>query len=101
MPGHQRSRERIGRWEPMCPQVTTLNRREELHRRVEALPREVKAWQKRCEDALNLNAHYSQLQAIGVLMDSYVTKQRDLLKDLKTDGDLETFRAKGFEVVEA
>jgi hypothetical protein len=85
----------------MCPQVTMLNRREELHRRVEALPREVKDWQDRCQAVLDLNAHYSQLQAIDILMAGYVAKQRDLLKDLKTDGDLEVFRTKAFELVEA
>jgi hypothetical protein len=55
----------------------------ELRRRVDALPDEVAARQERTKDHdLDMNLHYSQLQALQVLMTTYFEQQRKLLEAL-------------------
>jgi hypothetical protein len=85
----------------MCPQVTMLNRHEELRRRAEALPQEVKEWIVRCEKLIDYNAHFSQLQDLGVLMDGYDNRLQTLLKELKPANGFAVFQNKAAELVEA
>src|SRR5262245_27687785 len=71
--------------------ILTL-RREEFARRVEGLPREIEAWRARAVNELDMNAHFSQLEALKVFMDALVERQRALLNGLEPDDDVEIFR---------
>lgn len=83
----------------MSAQATQLSRREELRRRVEALPKEIAAWKDRAQNELDMNAHFSQVQAIGLLMSGSIEKQTAMLNGLKADGDGETFRAQALDLI--
>jgi len=74
-------------------------RKEELKRRVEALPAEVKAWQEWSVGTLDMNAHYSQIQALAVLMETFEGTQRALLQRLDTAGNAEDFQATALQLV--
>lgn len=54
-------------------------RRDEFARRVEALPTEVASWRKRSVQELDLNAHFSQLEALDTLIGVLVERQRDAM----------------------
>lgn len=82
----------------MAAQETLLIRYEELRRRVEALPTEVNGWRDRSSGQLDLNAHFSQLGALEVLMSGYIERQRSLLDDLKLLTVIEEFMVKAFEL---
>ncbi|MFZ0749791.1 MAG: hypothetical protein WAM70_10570, partial [Pyrinomonadaceae bacterium] len=82
----------------MATQETLLIRYEELRRRVEALPTEVNGWRDRSSGQLDLNAHFSQLGALEVLMSGYIERQRSLLAELKLLEGTEEFMAKAFEL---
>ncbi len=83
----------------MSFKATLEIRREELRRRVEALPREVKDWQARASNDLDSNLHFSQLQAIGVLMDAFAGQQGDLLTAMNPGGDPLAFQEAAFALV--
>jgi hypothetical protein len=72
-------------------------RREELRRRVDALPAEVSAWQTRCRKELDMNAHASQIDAIGVIMEELLVGQRALLAAL--DDNPATFGGGAFALI--
>jgi hypothetical protein len=74
-------------------------RREELRRRVEALPEEVATWQQRTQNDLDSNAHFSQLQAIGIVMDVFAERQGELLGALDPTGDPKAFQDAALELV--
>jgi hypothetical protein len=74
-------------------------RREELARRVAALPTEVQAWQERTAEGLDMEVHSSQLQAIKILVDALVERQERLLDALDPNGDEERFRATALQLV--
>ena len=78
---------------------TLILRKEELRRRVEALPAEVRAWQEWSADTLDMNAHYSQVQAIAVLMETFEDTQRELLQRLDAADNAEGFRVTALELV--
>src|SRR6266567_167060 len=84
----------------MVEHAVLVNRREELRRRVDQLPKEVSDWKTRCAKELDFNAYYSQLEAIGVLMETYVERQRALLKQLDAQGDPEAFRVTALALIE-
>jgi hypothetical protein len=79
--------------------ATLSLRRAELERRVEALPVEVKEWQARTRGEVDLELHFSQLNAIGTLMDGFVAKQRTLLAGLDPEGNTDHFQSTAFELV--
>jgi hypothetical protein len=83
----------------MSIQATLLGRREELRRRVEALPKEIEAWRARSINQLDLQAHHSQLEAIQVLMAEYTNRQQMRLNDLDPGGDAETFRREAWALI--
>ena len=74
-------------------------RKHELNRRVESLPEEVKKWRAATEAEIDKNAHFSQLQAIEVLVNALVDKQRTGINNLNADGAVETFNVGCFDVV--
>ena len=74
-------------------------RREELARRVDALPAEVQGWSDRARNELDMNAHFSQLEALSVFVGALVDRQRALLQNLQPDGGGEPFRATAFDLV--
>ena len=83
-------------------QVATLTlRRDEFARRVEALPKEVSSWKERTTAELDdMNAHFSQLEALEVLMNALVERQRTLLETLNPNGDVEQFRVGALSLVQ-
>ncbi len=83
----------------MSVEPTLAVRREELRRRVEALPNEVAAWQQLTQTDLDSNAHFSQLQAIGVLMGLFAEQQGVLLGGLDPAGDQTVFQTNAHGLV--
>jgi len=77
-----------------------LSRNEELRRRVESLPSELQQWRQQSERVLDLNAHFSKLQALGILMDAFVQHQRELLNALQPQGDQEVFRGQAYHLIQ-
>ena len=84
----------------MSIRASLLSRREELRRRVEALPKEIEAWRARSANELDFQAHYSQLGAIRVLMEEYLNRQQTLLSTLDPGGHAETFRRGALALIE-
>jgi hypothetical protein len=84
----------------MAASATLVLRREELARRVEALPAELTEWRKRSVDELDMNAHFSQIQALEILVGALVVKQRALLDGLDPEGEPEEFRVAALELVQ-
>jgi hypothetical protein len=85
----------------MSAQATLEIRKEELRRRVEALPSEVTEWKARTINDLDSNLHWSQLQAIGILTNELAKEQESLLGALDPNGDTATFHDKALELVES
>ncbi|MGD9029209.1 MAG: hypothetical protein PVG25_05310 [Anaerolineae bacterium] len=75
----------------MTAQATLELRKEEFRRRVEALPKEVKQWKQRTEQDLDSNLHFTQLQAIGILVKAFEKQQKALLLKLEPHGDASLF----------
>ena len=85
----------------MAEHAVLVSRREELRRRVDQLPKEVDAWKARSTKELDLNAHYSQLEAISVLIEAHVERQRALLQQLDAQDDSsEAFRMTMFTLIQ-
>jgi len=82
----------------MAQEVLIL-RKEELKRRVDTLPAEVQAWRDRSVDVLDMNVHFSQIQALAVLMETFEEAQRALLQQLDAEGNAENFRATALSLV--
>lgn len=78
---------------------TLAIRQAELRRRVEALPVEVAQWQSRTTTDLDSNAHFSQLQAIGILMETFSAQQQSLLGQLDPAGQPVTFENAAWDLV--
>lgn len=76
-------------------------RREELRRRVKTLPDEVAAWKKWTTDALDMDAHFSQLAAIAVLMEVFGQQQTDLLQQLSPASGAAAFETSAFTLVKS
>lgn len=68
----------------MTDQQSLESRRQELSRRVAALPKEVAGWKMRTLNEVDHNLHFSQLQAIGILMDTFSSQQAQLLANMQT-----------------
>lgn len=84
----------------MSARAVLITRKEELRRRVDALPTEVQAWRLRTQNDLDSNAHFSQLNAISILVDVFTQQQQALLQALDPDGDLAVFQSKAFDLVQ-
>ena len=75
-------------------------RKQELRRRVEGIPGEVANWKTRTLTAVDQNTHWSQLQAIGTLMDAFTQQQVDILNQLQTGGPLADFLTTSTQLVQ-
>jgi hypothetical protein len=84
----------------MTAATTLALRREELGRRVEALPEEVKRWRVLSTTSLDMDVHFSQLLALEVLVEALVDKQRAALQDLDPEGSPEAFSTAAFDLVQ-
>lgn len=84
----------------MADLPTLTLRREELQRRVDALPAEVSEWSARATAEIDMNVHFSQLAALKVFIDALVDKQKTLMAGLDPSGDVEAFRSTAFQVVD-
>lgn len=62
--------------------LTLLTRRLELQRRLDALPNEVEEWVTRTKEQIDYNGLYSQLQALRLMFDTLLARQRELLESL-------------------
>jgi hypothetical protein len=85
----------------MSTQATLNARREELRRRVDALPKEVDSWKQKTLNDLDSNLHFSQLQAIGILMEAFAEQQNGLLQTIDPNGDMAIFQNTAFELVKS
>ena len=74
-------------------------RKQELRRRVEALPSEVRSWRQTTKDELDQNAHFSQVRAIEILMTSFVTDLRARIDALAPGGPATAFSQASFDLV--
>ena len=83
----------------MSVQATLATRKEELRRRVEALPKEVKDWKDRTLNDLDQNLHFSQVQAIGILMNAFAEQQTDLLGQIDPKGNPTAFQDTALDLV--
>src|SRR5262245_17904364 len=84
----------------MSAAPTFALRRAELTRRVESLPRELDDWKQRTLNVVDHNAHFSQVQAIDMLMQVFLGRQRRLLGQLGVAEDATAFGRKGWELVQ-
>lgn len=78
---------------------TLVTRKEELSRRVGALDRELKQWQAQAETNLDANAHFSQIQAIRILMGVFVDRQKEVLDSLDPQGEALAFLDTASDIV--
>lgn len=83
----------------MSAQPILLSRKEELRRRVVTLPKEIDDWKKRVTHELDMDIHFSQIQAIEILMSGIVQKQSALLAGLQPDGDAEVFSVQALNLI--
>jgi len=74
-------------------------RKEELQRRVAALPTELKRWQERARHELDEQIHFSQMRALGVLMDAFVQNQTSMLGALNPRGGERRFLEQALALV--
>lgn len=81
-------------------QLPTLAlRKEELSRRVGALTSELAAWKTRSTNQLDMDVHFSQLQALATLVDALVAGQREIAKSLDPEGEPGKFQEAGFQLI--
>ena len=60
----------------MATEPLFRSRVEELRRRVEVLPSELKGWLARAQNEIDFNAHHSQMNALSIFMGGLFEKQR-------------------------
>jgi hypothetical protein len=65
------------------------------------LPSEIKAWRQRTVNELDMNAHYSQLEAIATLMAEFGKRQDALLDNIDPGEDAEAFRMSALDLIYA
>lgn len=84
----------------MADLPTLTLRREELARRIALLPKEVDDWRKRVTTQIDMDVHFSQLEAIKILTDAVVADQQTLAANLDPAGDAEMFRVGAIQLVD-
>lgn len=81
------------------PEPPLVIRNQELKRRVDSLPQEVAVWKQATEQQLDKNSHFSQLQAIEVLISALVAKQQALLAALDPNLGTEAFTTASLDLI--
>ena len=84
----------------MSTHLLLSGRREELRRRVEALPREVNEWKKRTVDVVEMNVHFTQIQALEILMNEFVRRERKLLDQLQPEANSNEFHNIALQLID-
>lgn len=74
-------------------------RKQELSRRIENLPGEIQAWKTATANEVDKNAHFSQLRAIEVLVNTFVDEQRTMIVGLDPSGEVEAFNVNCLNLV--
>jgi hypothetical protein len=89
--------------DPKTIEAALRLRTEELRRRVRALPSEVESWRARVAniDDRDMRLHFTQLQALNVLMTAYFEQQKSLLDALDPAGPSAAWAGKAFELVKS
>ena len=82
----------------MTPLSLTI-RHLELHRRSNALSAEVDEWVDRTRNEIDHNSHFSQMQALKIMMDVLVAKQKSLFETLKSTTDIPAFQQIIFDII--
>lgn len=83
----------------MSIQLLLSGRCAELRRRVEALPKEINEWRKRTVDVVDMNVHFTQIQALEILIDEYVKRQRALLDQLQQAANSNQFHGLTLQLI--
>jgi hypothetical protein len=78
-----------------------LLRRRELERRTKELPMEVAEWKALSENDLDSNLHWSQMEAIAVLIAAYSAKYQSLLANLPSEEDKASYEAALYNILMA
>jgi hypothetical protein len=76
---------------PAPIQMALELRKQELQRRVDALPAEVGRWLARGSNEPELKIHFSQLQSLNVLMQAFTVQHLAMLGSLKPNGGAANF----------
>jgi hypothetical protein len=74
-------------------------RRLELQRRLDALPKEVEEWVTRTQQQIDYNSHYSQIQALKIMMDTMLARQKKLLEKLSLIKETADFERTLFSLI--
>ncbi len=75
-------------------------KKQELRRRIEGLPAEVKRWRDATAAEVDLNAHFSQLRAIEIFMKVFTDELDTKVEALAPAGDAKAFNQASLEVVQ-
>jgi len=89
-PRGSRAAEQDGPVAPKLQAALTL-RKQELERRVAALPAELSSWLTRVNDEPEMKAHFTQLRDLKDLMDRFLPNQQKILANMNPQGDRSQF----------
>src|SRR5688572_26758112 len=81
--------------------ATLAIKKQELKRRVSSLPSELSAWKQATTDDLDKNAHFSQVQAIQILVETLTATQPAEVDALDPAGDPRTFEAAALGIMKS
>jgi hypothetical protein len=81
------------------PPLSLMTRRLELERRSNALPNEVNEWVNRTRQEIDYNSHYSQMQAIKIMIDVMLTRQKGILENLDSTTETADFQRILFDLI--
>jgi hypothetical protein len=70
----------------------------ELERRSNVLPNEVEKWIQRTSHQIDFGTHYSQLQAIKIMMDVFFNRQKQIMEGFNSSTEIEDFQFRIFRL---
>ena len=83
----------------MSNPLTLVTRRMELERRSHMLPNEVKSWINRSINQIDFNSHYSQLQAINIMMEVFFDRQKKIIEGFNSPEETADFQFRIFRLL--
>lgn len=83
----------------MSNPLTLVTRRMELERRSHMLPNEVKSWINRSINQIDFNSHYSQLQAINIMMEVFFDRQKKIIEGFNSPEEIADFQFRIFRLL--